>query len=193
MNAFLASCYWLALTIWIAAILAPAAAGMAVFRVLPQLNGTFPEFTAVATANQAALAGGHIVNPLFIFSNVVQIVCAAIAIFALGIEQLYWRPAHHSRADYVRIPTLLMATILILVEICILGPIAREHLYAYWDAVQSNSMDIANQAKTAFDALHPVGTTLYAVTFGLLLITVVASAVAYTPPHSTLLGTGNNS
>jgi hypothetical protein len=54
-------------------------------------------------------------------------------------------------------------------------------------------MDIANQAKTAFDALHPVGTTLYAVTFGLLLITVVASAVAYTPPHSTLLGTGNNS
>jgi len=193
MNAVLSAFYWLAISIWIAALLAPAAAGIAVFNVLPGMDATFPEFSAATAPNQAAIAGGHVVNPLFIASDIVQLICAAIVLFALGLEQFFWRPAHPSKADYIRIPTLLIAALLTLVEICALGPTSRHHLYAYWDAVKQGSMDVAMEAKAAFDVLHPWSTTLYATSFGLLLIAVVASAVAYSPSHSALLGTGHKS
>jgi len=193
MNAVLAAFYWLALTIWIAALVAPAAAGIAVFNVLPEMNATFPEFSAATAPNQASIAGGQIVNPLFITSDVVQLICAVIVLFMLGIEQFFWRPARRTKANYVRIPAILIAALLTLVEICFLGPTSRHHLYAYWDAINQGSMDVAMEAKAAFDVLHPLGTTLYATSLGLLLITVVASAVAYAPSHTALLGTGNES
>ncbi len=193
MNAVLASIYWLALTIWIAALVAPAASGVAVFTVLPELNGTFAEFGSATVSTQAHIAGGHIVTPLFIGSDIVQLISAVLVLFTLGLEQFYWRPAHRSRAEYVRIPCLLAATVLILVEICVLGPMARSHLYTYWDAVRTGPLEVATKAKAAFDLFHPISTTLYAATFGILLIAVIASAVRYSPSHSALLGTGSES
>lgn len=175
--------YWLALTIWIAAIASAGVAASGVFTVLPRLGLTIEQYEPALggdTAEHGRLAGGMVMEPIFAGADVAQvaagIVLAITLILQLTIFNMRWR----SPANLIRTICIAMAVALVVIHVAAIAPRMNRELRAYWQAVSSNDQDSMRAHREAFDADHRGANRLYQWRLLALLVAVVSSGAAFT-------------
>ncbi len=155
LSALSATIWWLALTIWVAAIIAPAAAAMVAFPTLPELEVAIPA-TRAFFAGDADAAGrfvaGFVTNPIFVAADsvrlVVMIVLWVIVLIAGG------RPIGRSPLALPAVVLVGLGSILLAISLLSVASPLAETLDAWRTAVFDGDPQAAAEAKAAFDPWH---------------------------------------
>lgn len=187
--------YWLALTLWVSVLVAGAVAATGVFSKLLHTDLVLADYQAFDHTQHGRLIAGMIMEPIFTFIDVAQIVVAALTLLMLilqltvvggigGGQRREWkRPS-----NLVRSLCIIAATLLLAFRMFTITPAMNRELRAYWRAAQVGDSARADEHRQAFERNHPRVSKMYSITLGLLLISVAASAIALGPrqsPHET--------
>ena len=169
----------LALSVWLAVIMAAGVAAMSAFTALPKpgisVSGT-EGFFAGNTEEMGRFAAGKMLQPLFLAGDWVQFAASALTVGCTvrlarlgGLNGMRWARA------------LLFACVagaaLILAWRAWTGPTMTVDLLAYWDAVAANDREAATAARARFDTAHVAADT----GFKVQLLCVVGALVCLLP------------
>lgn len=175
--------FWLGLTVWIAAAIAPGAAAASVFMTLPRENiavvGHEDFFAGDAPAAGRYIAG-RAIYPLFAISDWVQMAAAALCV---STSIRWWRLGQSQPPRWMAgaaVLVVLAASAVFAVHLWHTNGL-RQDLGAYWQAIDDKSHEAAATAKAQFDASHRVAERLNSVQIALLLTAVAATACAHAP------------
>jgi hypothetical protein len=173
--------YWLALTVWVSVLASGAVAAAGVFGKLTQLDVTLGAFSQYDPSAHGRLVAGMVMEPIFTFIDLMQFLAGAIVVLALLAQVTVFGMPLRRAANAMRILCIAAAATLLIIRAAIITPSMNHELRAYWAAAQAGNEEAAQSHRAAFDAKHPVVTTMFQATMILLLIAVAASAVALGP------------
>jgi hypothetical protein len=173
--------YWLALTLWCSMLVAVAVAATGVFSKLLHTQIILPEFDSYDKANHGRLMAGMIMEPVFTFVDIAQLVLAFGVIITLVIQLWTFKLPAKRLANLVRIAGIVVAALLLLIRMTLIAPGMNRDLRAYWEHAQSGQAAIAEQHRAAFDAKHPLVSRMFEGSLVVLLVAVAASAAALGP------------
>jgi hypothetical protein len=174
--------YWLALALWVSALVAGGVAAAGVFSVLPKLGLTLQRFEGYDHAEHGRLAGGMVMEPIFTTIDIAQAVVIVLVIMMLLLQLTLFRQPLRRPANVVRTICIAAAAALFVVRVATVTPSMNRELRAYWAAAEASRAADAAEHREAFDALHPVTSRMFNATLLLLLVAVAASAAASVPP-----------
>lgn len=178
----------LSLAAWMSAIVASGAAATAVFTMLPQSQVVVPAFSAHVDATAASdedrfrehgrIAGGMVMDPVFRWSDRVQVGLAVLALATFFIQVTAFRdrwPLPRRPLNGLRLACLLGAAGLLTAQLGLLGPRMEQALHGWWEAVRAGDSR-ADSLRTSFDVDHVLANRLY--TMRLLLVVAAIALVA---------------
>jgi len=179
--------FWLTLTLWVAAVILPGAAGISAFIELPERHASIDTYSAYFgddTKGMGRLVAGFVIDPLFVFTNIAQWILAPAACVLALFE---WRPLRTSRgfSNWVRLFALFAALGLVLLHNIAFAPAMAADLAAYRAAAAANEAELADAAYARFDQYHLLAERLFGLRFLCLILAVCASAIstAMGPPR----------
>src|SRR5687767_5170072 len=167
--------YWLALTMWIAALVAAGIAAMNVFGTLPNLDLTFDRFMEMPRETHGRIASGMVMEGVFRTVDVIQCAAAPIAVIALAVQLVSSRNALRRPANLIRTLCIVVAAILFAYHAVMLAPAMNRELHAYWGAAESGQIELAESHLATFNKKHPIANTLLRTNLILLLVAVASS------------------
>lgn len=173
--------YWLALTLWVSALVAAGVAAAGVFSVLPKLGLSLQRFNGYDHAEHGRLAGGLVLEPVFTAIDIAQAIVVVLVVAMLLLQLTLFRQPLRRPAHVVRTVCIMAAAALFVVRIMTVTPPMNRELRAYWAAAEAASASDAAEHRKAFDALHPVASRMFNATLLLLVVAVAASAAASVP------------
>jgi hypothetical protein len=182
---WLGATHLLALTIWLAALLAAGLSAALIFTQMKQLQPTLPEYAAY-TGEHWKIAGGMVANKIFVIVDYVQLSCALVAILTLGLTLQGANkavPKYRPPLAGVRILFLSIACALFCYQLFILSQGMAVHLNNFWIAAKQGNMPVANAAQAAFDADHPTASNVLKGTAASIFVLLITSTVATSRPH----------
>lgn len=180
--------FWIALAVWLSALIAPGVAAMSAFTTLPDPElglslEKFADFEPGAAAH-GRIAAGHVLEPIFTFSDLVQLMAGALALIALLIQLILLRGRWTALSHLLRLGCVVLAVGLFAYRATMMTPGMNRDLRAYWDAAAAGEIETAQKHRAAFDRIHQRAETMYSITLVLILIAIGASAVALSPSAS---------
>jgi hypothetical protein len=190
MSALLKWCnaaYWLALTIWVAALLSAGVAAGGVFATLPRLGLLIERFRPALGDNpveHGRLAGGMVMEPIFTMTDIAQIGAACIVVFTLMVQFVVFHLPWKSFANLLRAVCIAVAVALVVHHTFAMGPRMNRELRSFWQAAEQNDQVRMTAHRQAFDADHVLANRLFMFRLGILLLAVLASGAAFTQPRS---------
>lgn len=167
--------------IWLGSLLMTGAVAATVFPLMRQLNptlGAYPRFTG----DHPVLAGGHVAAKAFLVNDIVQFVCAGLALLSLGVLIIIQlrRPVSQGGGRSPRVLARAVLFGLALAVFCVqffmVAPAMDATLREFWLAAAEGNNAAAETLRARFASSHPVASTLMAATAGLLLISLLVSA-----------------
>ena len=170
--------YWLALTVWVGALIAAGTAAAATFRILPSMDLILPRFRAFPGDEHGRIAAGMVMEPLFTFVDVVQIAAAAIVVTMVAIQWLLLEDGRRRLLNLLRVACVLLAAALLAYRAVAVTPDMNRDLRAYWAAAEAGDVEVAAAHRADFDAAHGGASDLFAATLALLVAAVLASPAA---------------
>ena len=182
---WLGSIHILALTIWLASLLAAGLSAALIFMQMKKLQPSLPEYSAY-TGEHWKIAGGMVANKIFLIVDFVQLGCAIVTILTLGLTLLAANravPKYRPPLAGVRILFLSIACGLLCYQLFILSPRMAIHLNDFWVAAKDGKMAIADAAQAAFDADHPTASNVLKSTAAMIFLLLITSTVAITRPR----------
>lgn len=183
--ACLGTVHILALTVWLASLLAAGLSAALIFSQMKKLQPSLPEYAAY-TGEHWKIAGGMVANKIFLIVDYVQLCCAIIAILTLGLTLLAANqavPKYRPPLAGVRIVFLSIACALLCYELFILSPRMAVHLNDFWVAAKDGKMAVAHAAQAAFDADHPTASNVLKATAASVFLLLITSTIAVTRPR----------
>lgn len=165
------------LAIWLGGVVASGLAAAIIFPTMKSLDPRLPGYSAYA-GDHWMLAAGKVAARIFHAIDIAQLVCAALAVLTAGLLL-------GSRTVRPR-PLAPMAWLLGLAgSLGVLGaallwlrPRMDLNLAAYWQHAGAGQTDLAEAARQAFSADHPMASNLMAATALFVLLTLAAAIPA---------------
>lgn len=185
----LASAWWSALTIWFAAIIAPAAAAMVAFPRLPEIEAVIPATGAFFSGDPESagrFVAGFVTNPIFVASDVVRLAVVGVAWLSVLVSR--GRPSGHGRWSIVAMISMAIASTLFAISFLFVAAPLAEALELWRAAVFAGDHGAAADAKAIFDPLHLTASRLMSTELIFVVIAILAagaSTAASTAPEST--------
>jgi hypothetical protein len=175
--------YWLALTIWVGVLIAAGTAAVSAFTVLPDpdLGVHLERFDAFDHAQHGRIAAGHVMEPIFTFVDLVQVVAAVIVAATLMLQLTLFRMSVRRPAHFIRALCIGIAAGMLLGRAVLWTPQMNADLRAYWQAAEIGDADAAALHYEAFSVQHRGASRMLNGSLFVLLIAVMASAAAMTP------------
>ncbi|MHC5023957.1 MAG: hypothetical protein ACYTGG_08600 [Planctomycetota bacterium] len=177
--------YWLALTAWVSVIVSAGVAATGVFTTLPDLGLTLEGYQFATTVESGRLAAGKVMDPIFAFVDIVQVVAAVLVLVTLSAQLLLGAGPLRRPSNLVRTFCVAVAVALLAARLVFIAPGMNRDLRAYWSAAEAGEMESAERHRAAFDARHPTAARMFNTTLILLLVCVGSSAVALGPARRT--------
>jgi len=162
----------LALGVWLGAIVTTGMAAAMLFPTVRELTPVTPKFEAYEGEHWRIVAG-HVGAGLFLNADVVQFVCAFVAIFTAGVSVILMGRQWRTVGTGLRMVLLSCALTAFSYGFFIHTPRMNAHLAAYWRAAEAGDNAVATAEQQAFAALHPTSTTV----LGLTALCVAAALV----------------
>lgn len=178
-RAIAATVHLLALAIWSGVLLSTGAAAAILFPTMKQLDPAIPAY-AQYTGEHWVLAAGHAAEKLFLLADIIQFLCALLAIITfIALAVSSFSNSKPAQTNTSRLSLLTRGTLLSIALACLAGnlvivaPSMNKALRAYRAAAQQGLTDDALLHRAAFNELHPVASNL-------LIITTIATLTALT-------------
>jgi len=175
---------WLCLSLWLAASLTAGGAAIGVFSTMPELDVTLADYSHLPPEDQTRLAAGLITEPIFAATDIIQILLSSLLIAGVVLHWCMGMGRHRPVARFVWSGAIVVAAGMLWWRIVMIMPSMNRHLRAYRDATADGAQDIADQARVAFDSMHPVASTMMEVGAVLLILAVLAGATVGVQPRS---------
>lgn len=180
--------YMVSLTLWIAAIIAPAVCALAAFGTLPGLGVSLQSYELFMIEGQpdvhARIAAGTILEKVFTGSDFVQVALAFFVAVMLAIDLLVFRQSLWRVSNLIRTLCIVVAIALLAFHVFLQAPDMNRELRAYWDEARAGNIDAALEHRAVFDEYHPRAEMILEVNLLLLVIAMGASAAAMVPQSS---------
>ena len=170
--------FWLALSLWIAALVSGGIAAYAVFGELPTMSMHLPRYHATPPAEHGMIAAGHVMQTVFRVTDILQAIAAPLAILAMIIDVALLRDRRRWSSNLLRILCLAIAGAVLAYRAIDLTPRMDRELHAYWAAAEVGDVEAAKAHRAAFTALHPRARMLMSTSLLMLLAAAGASAIA---------------
>jgi hypothetical protein len=168
--------YWLALTIWVAALVSGGVAAAGVFSTLPKLGILLPKYQPALgtdTAEHGRLAGGMVMEPVFTAMDWVQVAAVVFVTVALALQFTVFRMRITSSGHLIRAICIGGAALVMIVQMATIAPRMNRELRGVWNAVDDRAA--MESHRTAFESDHHVANSLYTTRLILLLAGVAVS------------------
>ena len=163
-----------ALGIWLGALLVAGASAAMIFPLAREIGPVLPSF-AKYTGDHAILVGGMFAQRVFFAADVVQFVCATLAILTLGIIAILTLRRGRSMLVGARVAIFAITLCVFCWYFFMLTPGMQKALRLHYDAAQAGNNEAALQHKSAFDADHPRASTALSVIAGGVALSLVLS------------------
>ncbi|TVQ63611.1 MAG: hypothetical protein EA378_01630 [Phycisphaerales bacterium] len=174
--------HFVALGVWLGAILTTGMGAAMLFPTVRDLAPSAPKF-AEYTGEHWRIVAGHVGAGLFLNADVVQFVCAFVAIFTAGVSVILMGRNWRTLGTGGRMVLLSCALTAFSYGFFIHTPQANAHLVAYWQAAEAGDLETATAEQRAFAAMHPTSTTILGLTaFSVLGAMSVGLFSAMGPP-----------
>lgn len=173
--------YWLALALWIAAIVAVAIAAMNTFGTLPDpdLGVHLAPFAAYPANEHGRLAAGIVMERNFFVADMIQLFSIPVVLVMLVAQLVFFGMKWSKPANLLRTICLLAAGSLFGYYAFTMAPTMNHELRAYWDAAKAGNLEEADAHRTSFDVLHPKAEAILKLDLVLVVVGIGASAAAY--------------
>lgn len=155
--------HFIALGVWLGAIVTTGMAAAMLFPTVRDLSPSAPKF-AEYTGEHWRIVAGHIGAGLFLNADVVQFVCAFVAIFTAGVSVILMGRHWRTIGTGGRMVLLSCALTAFSYGFFIHTPQMNAHLVAYWQAAEAGDIETAAAEQQAFAAMHPTSTTILGLT-----------------------------
>ena len=168
---------WLCMCLWTAAAISAGVSAMGIFAVLPDLQPTLSDYTALPVESQGRLAAGLITEPIFTATDLAQAACSLLLLLGVILHRMLGMGSHRPAAYVVWLLSIAAACALLWGRLLLMMPKMNRMLQGYRDAAMDGDLDRALVAKKAFDALHPAAASMMEGCVAFLMIAIVAGAV----------------
>jgi hypothetical protein len=176
--------YWLALTMWAAALLTAGIAAMNVFGKLLKMKIELSGYGALPIESHGRLAAGMVREGVFFTVDLVQFVAAPLTVLTLLAQLSIFRMPVRMPSNLIRSGCIGIAAALFACHVTMVAPAMNRDLRAYWTAAENGAIAEAQSHLDAFNSRHPIADTLLKTNVILLLVCVAASAAALGPTRS---------
>ncbi len=154
--------FWLGLVAWVSAVAAAGVAASATFTILPDLGLTVSGYQLTDTVQHGRLAAGKVMEPVFAFVDVVQLLAAMLVVVACLVQNTLIKVPWRTPANVIRVLGIILAAGLLLGRMALLSPDMNRQLRAYWSAAASGDTaagrsapsGLRHEARSGVDALH---------------------------------------
>ncbi|MCA9287230.1 MAG: hypothetical protein KDA05_01515 [Phycisphaerales bacterium] len=166
-----------ALSLWIGAVVMAGLAAAIVFPTMRSLEprlATYPDYTG----DHWMLAAGKVAARIFHATDIAQGVCAVLAVVSAAALGLSGAISYRRPAGLIWLSGLAASVGVLAASLLWLRPRMDASLHAYWDAAMAGNNPVAEAARQAFSADHPLASNLMAATAACVLATLVAHVVA---------------
>jgi len=170
--------YWVALTIWVAALVSGGVAAAGVFSTLPKLGILIPKYQPALgndTAEHGRLAGGMVMEPVFTAMDWVQVAAVVFVMVALALQFTVFKMRITSPGQLIRAICIGSAALVMIVQMTTIAPRMNRELRGVWNAVEVNDRAAMESHRAAFESDHHVANSLYTARLILLLAGVAVS------------------
>lgn len=166
-----------ALGVWCGALLGAGLTAAVTFPTMRDLEPTLGAYPAYG-GDHWMLAAGQVASRVFLGTDIVQFVCAFLAIVGFAVAVIAG-PRRKSWLQFFRAAGTGVAFLLVSYHLLLLMPPMQNDLRAYWDAAKAGDTPTAEVHRQAFsdrhgDASRSIGSTAFVtlVTLGLGVWTV---------------------
>ena len=173
--------YWLALILWISALISAAVAAMNVFGSLNDMPLELEQYGAYPAAEHPRLAAGRIMEGVFFLVDLLQFIAVPLVAAALIAQVTIFRLSLKRPANTIRTACIVLAAGIFAYHAIMLAPGMNRELRAYWAAAEAGQVEQAHAHRTAFNADHPRADALLRLNLVLLLVAAASSAAAFSP------------
>jgi hypothetical protein len=173
--------YWLALIVWISALISAGVAAMNVFPALDGLPLQLEQYAAYPAGEHPRLAAGRIMEGVFFLVDVLQFIAIPLTILALLAQFLIFRLPVKRISSVLRTAAIVIAAGLFACQATMIAPKMNRELRSFWAAAEAGRIDEAQAHRSAFSAYHPRADAILRSNLLLLLVAAASSAAAFTP------------
>lgn len=166
-----------ALALWLGGVVMAGLAAAIIFPTMRSLEprlATYPDYTG----DHWMLAAGKVAARIFHATDIAQGVCAVLAVVSAAVLGLSGVGAHRRPAGLIWLAGLAASVGVLAASLLWLRPRMDASLHAYWDAGLAGNNPVAEAARQAFSADHPLASNLMAATAACVLATLIAHIVA---------------
>lgn len=161
--------------VWVGTLGMAGASAAIIFPTMRSLDPTLGAYP-LYTEPHWRLTAGQIAAKLFFVSDLVQLVCAPLAGFALVLMVLRKYVPWPSRMIAARLIVLTLLMAVLSYRFFVLAPRMDRELALYRSAAVAGEMEPAAQHLGAFNADHPTASRIMTTTFGLAFFGLVIGA-----------------
>lgn len=163
-KAFCETIHLLALGLWAGALGATGAFAASTFPIVRAENPRLPAYEAYAGEHWRIMAG-KVVQRGFFISDIVQFVCALLAVATFGAMVSFLGMPRRNPTTILRALALSVALACAAGTIIIVAPQLNAAMAAYWAAAAEGHMEAVAVHRAAVDRLHPIASRLMGATF----------------------------
>lgn len=173
--------YWLALSLWLAALASAGIAAMNVFPTTDAMPLTLDDWPMREGIEHNRLLAGHIMDGVFFAADAVQFVCVPLVVLTLVVQLWSQRRSWRRPANAIRAAAVLVAAAMFSYYALGIAPRMNSELRAFWAEAKAGDAAAALSHRQVFNELHPTADAILRVNLILVLIAIAASATACTP------------
>ncbi len=167
------SVHALALAVWLGSLVMAGAVAAQVFPLIRGLDPSMPGHEGFEGEHWLIVAG-HVGQMTFNTTDLIQFVCVLLAVLSLIASLGAFGLPMRRYSVLARACALGAAGLLVAYELLVLGPAMQQDLAKYWEAARVGENTLAQAAREAFMARHPVASR----TLGLTAMAVAVAIVA---------------
>lgn len=179
---FFNSIYWLALSLWLGALVMVTITAAVIFPTMRHLNVTIPDIAESGFLDDHwRIAAGHMMEILFLVLDLTQLICATVVLFVTALQFTILGVSLRRFTHVVRIIAAVIAAGCVCWHVFGLSPRMNRHLRAYWDAAIAGDTPAARVHQQAFDDAHPQAARLLGTTATFVALVIISSAAGVVP------------
>lgn len=164
-----------ALGLWLGALVT---AGLTAAMLFPTMKGLDPHLPAYEkyTGEHWVIAAGQPMAKIFLYTDIIQFVCAALCIATMGVLLFKCRLSLRRASAAVRVLSLVAAICLLGFRGIYLAPRMELNMRGYWEAAIQGDNTGAAKFKDVFSADHPLASRLMGATAVAVLLAMLSGA-----------------
>lgn len=175
--------YWLALIIWISALISAGVSAMNVFTVLDHENLplNIDRYNSFPIEEHPRLAASHVMEPVFATIDLLQFAAIPLVLITLILQFAVFKMNARRISNIMRIFLLVIAATGFAYHAFSLAPPMNSLLRQWWKAAEAGDVPGSESIRQQFDQYHSKADAILRLNLFFLIGAAGASAVAFTP------------